>query len=357
MKRRSQITLNDIAERLDVSRVTVSKALRGHPDISTEMTKRVRKVASQLGYTPNIFARSLSSKRSHMIGLVVPKIAHFFFSSVIEGVYDTAFENQYETILTVSQENEEREKKHLQTLVAMRVDGIIISISQETKDAERFKWIRKMGIPLVFVDRSPEPAPTGFSSVMAADRGGAFQATEHAIQIGYRKLGFIGGNPAVNIGKNRILGFEDALKEYRIAKNPEWIVHGGFGKDDGYNGLKHLYQKGPLPEFVLAATYPVGLGIYEAARDLNIRIPDDLDIICFGDSDVGRFLNPPISAVRQPTREIGIRAVQILLENIAGHEVTREHHVILPTQLVVRETCSSLKAQIKKPTIIEINKV
>ena len=347
MKRRSHITLNDIAQRLDVSRVTVSKALRVHPDISTETTKKVRKVAAQLGYTPNIFARSLSSRRSHMIGLVVPKIAHVFFSSVIEGVYDAAFENQYETILTVSQENEEREKKHLQTLVAMRVDGIIISISQETKDDERFKWIKKLGIPLVFIDRAPEPPLPGFSTVMADDHGGAFAATEHAIEIGYRKLGFIGGSASVNIGKNRYHGFEDALTEYHIPLNPAWIVNGGYGKDDGYNGFKQLYQNGSMPEFIFAATYPVALGIYEAARDLNIRIPDDVDIICFGDSDVGRFLNPPISAVRQPTREIGGRAVQILLENIAGHEVTREHHVILPTQLVIRDTCAKRVAGMK----------
>ncbi len=353
MKQRTHITLNDIAERLKVSRVTVSKALRGHPDISSEMTKKVRKVATQLGYTPNIFARSLSSRRSHMIGLVVPKIAHVFFSSVIEGVYDTAFENQYETILTVSLENQEREKKHLQTLVAMRVDGIIISISQETDDVERFKWVKKLGIPLVFVDRSPEPPIPGFSSVQADDYGGAFQATEHAIEIGYRKLGFIGGNPAINIGKNRLRGFEDALKEYHIPLNPEWIVHGGFGKDDGYNAFKTLYQKASVPDFVLAATYPVALGMYEAARDLNIKIPDDVDVICFGDSDVGRFLNPPISAVRQPTREIGSRAVQILLENIAGHDITREHHVILPTQLVIRETCSKKIAVSKKTSDFE----
>ncbi|TAK55067.1 MAG: LacI family transcriptional regulator [Bacteroidetes bacterium] len=353
MKKRTHITLNDIAERLDVSRVTVSKALRGHPDISTEMTKKVRKVASQLGYTPNVFARSLSSRRSHMIGLVVPKIAHFFFSSVIEGVYDTAFENGYETILTVSQENEEREKKHLQTLSSMRVDGIIISISQETKDVERFNWIRKLGIPLVFVDRSPEPPIPGFSSVVADDHGGAFQATEHAIEIGYRKLGFIGGNPDINIGKHRVRGFEDALKEYHIPLNQDWIIHGGHGKEAGYQGLKQLYQNGTMPEFVLAATYPVALGMYEASRDLGIRIPDDIDVICFGDSDVGRFLNPAISAVRQPTREIGIRAVQILLENITGHDVTREHHVILPTQLVVRETCSKREAQTKKAPVQE----
>ncbi len=356
MKRGTHITLDDIAKRLHVSRVTVSKALRGHSDISEEMTKRVRKLANELGYTPNIIARSLSSKRSNMIGLVVPKIAHYFFSSVIEGVYDTAFENQYETILTVSQENAEREWKHLRTLVAMRVDGIIISISQETQESKRFQWIKKMGIPLVFVDRKPDQPTLGFSSVQTDDRDGAFQAVEHAIKIGYRKMGFIGGNPKINIGKNRLIGFQDALKEYRIPSNPAWVVHGGFGKDDGYAGLKQLYLAGPLPEFIFAVTYPVALGIYEAAKDLGIRIPDDLDLICFGDSDVGRFLSPAISAVRQPARELGARAVDVLLENLRNHDVTREHHVLLPTQLVIRETCCSKRAQSAKAPISTIVK-
>ena len=157
MKRVPHIRLEDIAKQLDVSRVTVSKALRGHPDISSEMTKRVRKVADDLGYSPNIIARSLSARRSNMIGLVVPKIAHFFFGAVIESVYNAAFEHNIETILTVSQENAERERKHLQTLVSMRVDGIIISISQETRDVEIFRWIKQMGIPLLFLDRRPDP--------------------------------------------------------------------------------------------------------------------------------------------------------------------------------------------------------
>lgn len=344
MRKRAHLTLDDIAKRLKVSRVTVSKALRGHPDISVETTKRVREVATELGYTPNIFARSLSSRRSHMIGLVVPKIAHHFFSALIEGVYDTAFENKYETILTVSQESEEREWKHLQTLVSMRVDGIIISISQETQDMKRFKWIRKTGIPMVFVDRKPVQLIPGFSSVLADDRDGAFQAVEHAIKIGYRKLGMIGGNTTVNIGSERLRGFEDALKEYRIPMNSDWIVHGGYGKSDGYAALKHLHQNGTLPEFVLTVTYPVALGVYEAAKELGIRVPDDIDIICFGDSDVGRFLSPAISAVRQPTNELGARAVQILMENIAAGQVTHEHHVVLPTQLVIRETCVAKRA-------------
>jgi LacI family transcriptional regulator len=346
MRNGSHITLDDIAKKLSVSRVTVSKALRGHSDISIETTKRVLKTAKELGYSPNIIARSLSSRRSNMIGIVVPKIAHYFFSRVIEGVYDTAYENRYETILTVSQENSEREWKHLQTLVSMRVDGIIISISQETQDLKRFKWIRKMGIPLVFVDRRPEAPLSGFSTVANNDRDGAFQAVEHAIKIGYRKIGFIGGNIHINIGRNRFQGFEDALNEYRISINKDWIIHGGFGKEDGYNGLKHFYQNKSFPEFIFAATYPVALGIYEAAKELGIRIPEDIDIICFGDSDVARFLSPPLSAVRQPARELGVRAVQILLENINDHKVTKEYHVILPTELVIRGTCAAKKAQV-----------
>ncbi len=325
----------------------MSKALRGHPDISDEMTKRVRKIANELGYTPNIIARSLSSRRSNMIGVVVPKIAHFFFGSMIEGVYNAAFENNYETILTVSQENAEREKKHLQTLVAMRVDGIIISISQQTKDMEIFSMIKKVGIPLLFADRRPEPPLPGFSSVLVDDRDGVFQAIGQAIKVGYTKLGFIGGDASINIGRNRMLGFEHALNEHNIPINKEWIAPGGYGKDDGYNGFKQLYAKGSMPEFVFAATYPVALGVFEAARELGVRIPDDVDIICFGDSDVGRFISPAMSVVRQPAYELGSRSVKIMLQNIKSPESTFEQHVILPTQLVLRDTCTAKSAQVK----------
>jgi LacI family transcriptional regulator len=339
VKRTPHITLDDIAKKLKVSRVTVSKALRGHPDISEKTANRIRKIASDLGYSPNFIARNLSARRSNMLGVVIPKIAHFFFGSVIEAIYNTAFDNNYETILTVSQENAEREKKHIQTLVSMRVDGIIISISQETKDVEIFKWITKMGIPVVFVDRKPEPPLAGFSSVQVDDRGGAFRATEQAIKVGYRKLGFVGGNPWLNIGKDRLLGFEQSLKEHGIPLNPDWIVHGGYGKDDGYQAFMQLRNAGKLPEFIFAATYPVALGIYEATRELGLRIPDDVDVICFGDSDMNHFISPSLSCVSQPTRELGTKAVHMILDAIKHPDEVPEQHVEIPTELILRETC------------------
>lgn len=340
MKRHLHITLDDIAGRLNVSRVTVSKALRGHPDISAEMTRRVKKVADELGYTPNIIARSLSSRRSSMIGLVVPKIAHFFFGSVIEGVYHMAFENNYETILTVSLEDPERERRHLQTLVSMRVDGIIISISQATRNLDIFSLIKKTGTPVLFLDRRPEPPLPGFNSVVVDDKGGAYKAVEQAIKVGYRKIACIGGNTHINIGMNRLQGFENAMKAHGIPVNREWIVTGGFGKNVGYDGFMQFYSSGHVPEFIFAMTYPIALGIYEATKELGLRIPQDVDLISFGDSDVSRVISPALSCVAQPSYELGSKAVELMLKTIAHPESAGDQHLVLPTEVVLRETCT-----------------
>jgi LacI family transcriptional regulator len=339
VKRRRHITLDDIARKLDVSRVTVSKALRGHPDISAAMTKKIHTVAEDLGYTPNVFARSLSSRRSNMLGLVVPKIAHFFFGSVIEGVYDGALANKYETILTVSQENPERERMHLQTLMSMRVDGIIVSISQHTSDLDIFRTLQKRGVPLLFMDRQPEPPLKGFCSVTVDDRGGAFKAVEQAIKVGYRRIACIGGNTHINIGKNRLGGFEAALKEYGIGVNRQWVISGGFGKNDGYDGFMKLHATGEVPEFIFAMTYPIALGIYEAAKELGLTIPADVDLVSFGDSDVSRVISPALSCVTQPAYELGTKAVELMLNTIA-HGEAGEQHLVLPTELLLRETCT-----------------
>jgi LacI family transcriptional regulator len=287
-----------------------------------------------------------------MLGLVVPKIAHFFFGSMIEAVYHAAFENNYETILTVSHENAERERKHIETLISMRVDGIIISISQETKDHEIFEWVRKMGVPLVFVDRMPEPALPGFSTILIDDRNGTSDAVEEAIKLGYRKIGFLGGgNPWINIGRNRLLGFEDALRNNGIPIRQDWVIPGGFGKQDGYDGFMKLYKSGDKPEFLFAATYPVALGVYEAVKELHLRIPDDIDLMCFGDSDMSQLLSPALSCVSQPTDQLGGAATRAILDIIRSPDKHTEHHVVIPTGLIMRETCKILPSRQRTPLV------
>jgi LacI family transcriptional regulator len=339
MKKQTHITLADIAGRLGVSRVTVSKALRGHPDISDGMTKKVRRVASELGYSPNRMARNLSARRSHLLGLVVPKIAHFFFGSVIESVYAKALEHKYETILMVSHESEEQEMQHLQTLVSMRVDGIIISVSARLKDTRVFDWVKTMGIPLLFMDRLPDPQPKGSTAVIVDDYGGTMKAIEHVIGIGHTTIACIGGDGNINIGRNRLQGYRDALSHHGIPIREEWVIPGGYGTDVGYHGFMRLLEMGTMPRCIFTVTYPIALGVYAAAKARNIRIPQDVDLICFGDSDIGSLLTPALSCVNQPTQRLGEESVRLMMEMIEHPESVAPGNRIIPTDLILRETC------------------
>ena len=341
MSKKFQITLDDIAKKLDVSKVTVSKALRGHPDISVETTQKVKTVAKELGYTPNFMARNLSAKSSHTIGLVVPKIAHYFFGSVIESIYEAALENDYEIILTVSQENADREEQHIRSLLSMRVDGLIISISQQTKNYDIFNTIKNYDVPLVFMDRVVD-LPY-FSSVTVDDKGGSFKAIEHAINIGYTKIGHIGGYQEINIGRKRYMGFEEAMRQHNIDINPDWIVFGGFGEDDGYRGFIKLYNSKKLPDFIFAVTFPVALGICHAVSEIGMKIPDDIDLMCFGSSDMNKFLTPSISCVGQPTEEVGRKSVELILEKIKNPSSFLPKHIEIPTELLMGETANPKK--------------
>jgi len=337
MKNKLHVTLHDIAKQTNVSKVTVSKALRGHPDISFETASKIKTIAKELGYFPNYMARNLSSNRTQTIGVVVPKIAHFFFSAVIEAIYDAALEHNYDIILTVSQENVERELRQIRSLLSMRVDGIIISVSQQTKDTTIFHKVREMGIPITFMDRVIDE--DGFNTVVADDFAGAFAATEQAIKVGYKKIAHLAGFSHTYIGKERYRGFEAAMNQYEIPIQSERIVRGGFSEEDGYKGLMKLYESNNLPEFVLPVTFPVALGVYRAAEELKLKIPDDLDIISFGNSGLNHFLSQPVSYIEQPTITLGRKAVELTVESIRQKNEFIPQKIVLPTKLVLCKTC------------------
>ncbi len=338
------VTLNDIAKILNVSTVTVSKALRNHPDISPETTKKIKKLAEELEYTPNLIARSLSARRSNTIGVVVPKIAHFFFGSIIENIYRIGMEHNYEIILTVSQENSELEKKHIHTLLAMKVDGIIVSITQHTNNYEVFETVLKRETPIVFIDRVP--SLENISTVTVDDRNGAFKAVEHAIKLGYTKIAHFAGYTNINIGKQRLLGFKDAMEKYGLEINPDWVIEGGFGEEYGYNAFMQLYKQNNLPEFIFTVTFPVALGVYTAVKEVGLRIPEDIDLICFGNAKIQEFLCPPLSCIDQPTNLLSQYAMEILFENINNQDEFKPKNIVLDTELILRGTCTKKKNSI-----------
>ncbi len=331
-KRVSPAKLEDLAKILGVSKVTISKALRDHSDISDETKIKVKQLAESLGYRPNLNARNLSARKSNIIGIVVPKIAHFFFGSVIEAIYDSAFEKKYESVITVSQEIATRERQHIESLLSMRIDGLIVSITEQTKDYSIFERVIKMNVPMVFIDRVPDIP--GVPSVTVDDRGGAFSAVEYFINKGYRNISLVGGHDYINIGKARSQGFFDAMNKYNVPVNDKWIIKSGFGEEDGYNAFKELLKSGQLPEAILAVTYPVALGLYEAASEVGIKIPKDINVTCFG-NNVFKYMAPSVfNYVDQPTKELGTSAVNLLCDLMNFPEKEFSKQIELPTRLL-----------------------
>ncbi len=336
MKSKKQVTLQDIAQSLNISKVAVSKALRDHPDISIETKKLVQELATDLGYVPNFMARNLSSKKSNTIGLVVPKIAHHFFAEAIEAIYETAYKNNYEVIMTVSQENPEHEKKHIETLLAMRVDGLLVSITEQTSEKVVFEKVQNRGVPLVFFDRVIDGLEV--NCVTTDDEKGSYESISYLVKNGYTKIAHLGGYQNSNIGLSRANGYKKAMKKFGLDFPAQWLVEGGFGERDGYQGFKKIFKSGSLPEAVFAVTFPVALGAMLAAEEIGLSVPDDFDLLCFGGSGYNRFMKPSLTYIKQPIHEIGQMATELLIDEIDNKE-TGKQNIMLPADLVVCETC------------------
>ena len=332
-----QVTLNDIAKKLGVSIITVSKALRGHPDISQATAELVKKTADELGYSPNFMARNLASRKSNSIGVVLPQIAHHFFSSIMDFIYDYAKLHNFQIFLTVSQENSEMQKKQIQTLLSMRVDGLIISISQDTLNFEIFENAINHQVPIVFMDRIP--ALKNCNSVTVDDRDGAYKAIDHAIKLGYKKIAHFAGYSNINIGRERMIGFKKAMMDHGLKVNDDWIIEGDYEEKHGYDSFMKLYHERKMPDLILAVTFPVAIGIYTAAKEVGMKIPEDIDLICFGNSPVQEFLSPPLSCINQPTDHLAKKSFDLLMENIENPDGFKHKQIVIDTELILRGTC------------------
>ena len=322
------ITQQDIAKKLNVTRITVSKALRNHPDISKEMKKKVLDTAEALGYTPNLIAQNLVSKKTYTLGVVIPDLENSFFALATDSIIDFANENNYSVIVTVSRENQNIEKLNIQKLIGMRVDGLMVCISQQTNEPQIFKQLKKLNIPLVFFDRQFEGLK--IPSITFDDRNGAIAALGKIIKEGYTKIAHIAGYSNISIGKERSKGFKQALTNMEIEINPDWVIEGGFEVADGHNAFMHLYNSKNLPEIIFAVNDRTALGAYHAAKEVGVRIPEDIGIAAFGFNEIAQTFTPPLAIINQNPRRIGLAAADMLLEEIENEDSKKNiQHVVI----------------------------
>lgn len=316
------VRLKDIAKRLDLTKVSVSKALRDHSDISEETKEKVKEMAKKMGYRPNLVARSLTSKKTNIVGVIVPKVAHPFFSSVIEGIYQSALESNYEVILGVTMEDNKLEQKHIESMLNMRVDGLLISISKNTRELANFDMVKDMEVDLVFYDRGF--MNSGFTYVKVEDREGARKGVKYMIDQGYKDIAHLSGyldtahierRNIGSIGKDRNLGYRDALEETGIEVNESAIIETGYEERDGYNGFAQLLDQYEQPEAIFCVTYPVALGALQYMKEHNIN-PDEIALLSFGSSEFNHHLSHPIICIDQPAFQLGQQSFKQLIHEI-----------------------------------------
>ena len=333
----SRATLSDIARELGTSTSTVSRALRNHPDISESTKEKVREVAERLEYFPDTLAQGFKKQRTTTIGIIVPEIQHHFFSSAISGIEELAYNAGFTIMVCQSNEDYEREKLNLRALVSNRVAGILVSLSQTTKDVSHFEILKKRKIPVVFFDRSHKDITE--SQVIVDDYQGAYELVKYLAHRGYKRIAHIAGPENIMIGMERERGYRDALTDHNLVVDKTLVVRGGYRRRDGSIGVQKLLDLASVPDAIFAVNDPVALGAFVVLKERGIRIPEDIALAGFSNNPLSSLLEPPLTTVDQFSYNIGKRAAQLLLEQIdKGPENVPPVIQVEKTKLIIRKS-------------------
>ena len=331
------LTLKDLAQKLGISISTVSRALQDNPTINNNTKLKVKKLAKELGYYPDILAKSLKNKKTFTIGVIVPEISHFFFSSVIDGIEEKTNNYGYTILVTKSNEDMKREIINTQSLISNRVAGVIASISQSTNSGLHFNQIIKRGIPLVFFDRVLDNL--NVPKVVGNDNEKIYEIVSHLISIGYKHIGYLGGPSNLNISKNRIDGYMKALLDNNIELIDELIINVNLNEESGFEGAKTLIQQFPKIDAICCVNDPVAIGVYKYLNKVGIKIPDKIAITGFSNNPSSKIITPPMTTVDQKGYEMGRKAADILIKKInnkSSDNLNQTH--IINGELIIRES-------------------
>jgi len=334
----THVTIKDIARKLGVSPSTVSRALKDHPEISPKTKKVVTELANLLGYKPNEIALSLRSKKSKIIGLIIPEIVHHFFSSVISGIEEIAIEEGYNVMIFQSNESYTREVLNTQGLYSSRVDGLLVSLAKESKDYEHFRNLMNHNVPIVFFDRICEGLKT--DRVIVDDYGGAFEAVQHLIDQGSKRILHLSGSERLLIGRNRINGYKDALDENNIPLDEDLIVKCD-NYEDALEKTGDILKNHPDIDGVFTVNDFTAIGAMKVIKQTGRKIPEDIAVIGFTNSDSSTFTDPTLSSVDQHGTEVGREATKLLLKRLREGQLEEDHTPqtrIIRTDMVVRES-------------------
>ena len=334
------VTLEDIARALKVSKMTVSRAINNHPEISAETRARILAVAQKMNYRPNQFARALTTNRSFLIGIVVPDLMHSYFSEICRGVELHARPAGYQNLICSTDEESRKEMDEIEALLS-RTDGLIVASALSESEAKFYRQLIKDGARIVLIDRLLDGVKC--SSVITDDIQVGVLATQHLIKLGHKKVGYLRGTNA-STSLNRFFGYQQAITDAGMSLDNNLVRDCGFTESDGYVAMKQWIADGGVPSAIFAANDPAAIGAMSALHEAGLMVPDDVAIVGAGRIHYGDMLRVPLSTVSWSTLEMGQGAAELLLESIRDKSKPNARQIIVKPELVVRQSCGGTKA-------------
>lgn len=331
-------TIKDIANKLNVSISTVSRAFNDKYDIKKETKELILKTAKEMGYTPNPIAKSLSKKRSSNIGIVVPEFINEYYSEIVIALQEFLIANGYQVLVMQSDESEEQELINAQTLINNMVDGLIVAPTTGNKNMQYYHDRIKEGYPIVFLNRIEESVPV--SKVVFNNMKWSFFATEHLIRQGYKKIYHLSGYKDLSVSYERIQGFKKALKKHHFPKENFKIIEAGLLAKEGMEVIEDLIYNHDIPDAFFCVNDMVALGAIKKLKDNGYRVPEDVAFVGFTETRMAELVTPQLSSVKQPTYEMAKKAGELLLKRIKD-ENTAIETIVMNGEFNIRQ--SSIK--------------
>ncbi len=330
-----KITIKDIARMAGVSTATVSMVLNNKDEHISALTKeKILSIAKEYSYIPNTMARSLVTKRTKTIGLVIPDIANPFFPEIARGAEDKANEAGYNIIFCNTDDNIEKEQKYIDMLSEKMVDGIIFTAS-----SDRNYWLdmlHKQSIPIVLLDRDI-PLKGDVGRIIVNNQQGTYEGTKYLIEKGYKQIAFINGNIANETAKHRLAGFKSALQDHGLEINSDRLLEGSFKREWGYGAASWLLSQEIQFDAVVCGNDLIAIGAIRALKDAGKSIPEDVAVLGFDDIYMSKLVEPELSTISQPKYEMGYKASELLIGMIEK-EKNLKKHIVFDTKLVIRKS-------------------
>ncbi len=343
---KKRVTIYDLANQLNISASTVSRALKGHQGIAKKTVLQVRALAKDLGYKPNTLASSLRTKKSRSIGVLVPQIDRTFISTLISGIEEIANQAGYNVIISQSLDKQENEIKNATSLLSSGVDGVISSLAMNTTSFEHFQLFLDHNIPLVMADRTAENMHVDKVEVDNFNAG--LKVTEYLISTGCRRIAHLAGSKRRNVYRDRKEGYLAALKKHNLSMDPDLLIYSDLSDESGIVCTQQLLDLPVPPDAIFIANDTAAVSALLHLKKQGFRIPDDIAIVGFNNDPIASIVEPRLTSVDHPAREIGRTAAMRLLERmiIEHQKELQPKTIVLRTKLVIGESSRLIKAPI-----------